>query len=317
MVTDRNPGGLFMVLALMLALAAIAPARAADGPPPVSVSASYFVRFDTQPWLLACEWTDAAGKSRRSWTEGLARPDDRTVPADALCTKVKRYSFPGDHNFLYAGFQKARPTPVQTGHLTNLMYVLSGRGHNMVDGQTIDSGPGDLLAQMGDKPHQSVALTDDYAQFDVIGLPTLAEGQGFKMNDADIARGNLIRHEDAAKAKEEICLGDLTDGHYRRVTGTPPAGTPCYMAFPVVTRPAARIVEVSTTKGTVTQPHKEGVDRVYYILKGSIKDQVGDEKATVKAGDAIFHVAGTLHAEAYLSDCTFLEISFPNLQKAP
>ena len=59
------------------------------------------------------------------------------------------------------------------------------------------------------------------------------------------------------------------------------------------------------------------MDRVYYILKGSIKAQVGDEKATVKAGDAIFHVAGTLHAEAYLSDCTFLEISFPNLQKAP
>jgi mannose-6-phosphate isomerase-like protein (cupin superfamily) len=278
------------------------------------VSPSHFIKFSALPWLTVCEWTNAAGESHNSWTDGLTRPDKKTVPADALCTKVKRYNFAGGHNFLYAGFQKNRPTPVQTGKLTNFMFVLSGRGHSMVDGQTIDTGPGDVLAQMADKPHQTVALTADYAQFDVVGIPTLAEGQGFKMTDADTARGNLIRHADAAKAKEEVCLGNLTDGCYKRIEGTPPPGTPCYIAFPLVTRPAARIVEVFAKKGTKSQPHKEGVDRVYYIVKGSIKAVSGDDKATVGKGDTILHSAETLHEEEYLQDTTFLEISYPKLE---
>jgi quercetin dioxygenase-like cupin family protein len=317
MAAHRIMGGFSMMFAVGLALAPLAPARA-EGPPPIVVSSSHFIKFDALPWLTVCEWTNAAGESHNSWTEGLARPDTKTVPADALCTKVKRYNFAGGHNFLYAGFQKNRQTPVQTGRLTNFMYVLSGHGHNRVGDETIESGPGDLLAQMGDKPHQSVALTDDYAQFDVVGIPTtLPDGQGFKVTDAELARGNLIRHAEAEKAKQEVCLGDMTDGHYKRVMGKPPAGTPCYMAFPLVTRPAAEIVEVSTKKGTKTQPHKEGIDRVYYILKGKIKAVSGDDTATVGKGDVILHSADMLHSEEYLTDCTFLEISYPKLDKAP
>jgi quercetin dioxygenase-like cupin family protein len=301
-----------LIISLLAALTrpAQAPARA-DGPPPVVASTSHFIKFADQPWLTVCEWKNAAGESHNSWTDGQTRPDTKTVPADALCTRVKRFNFAGGHNFLYAAFQKNRPTPVQIGKTTNLMVVLSGHGHNMVDGQTIESCPGDVLAQMADTPHQSVALTGDYAQFDVVGLPTLPEGQGFKLTDADVAHGNLIRHAEAAEAKAEVCLGNLTDGHYRRIEGTPPAGTPCYMAFPLVTRPAARIVEVSAKKGTRSQPHKEGVDRVYYILKGTIKAASGDDMATVGPGDTILHSADVLHSEDYLTDCTFLEISFP------
>ena len=88
------------------------------------------------------------------------------------------------------------------------------------------------------------------------------------------------------------------------------------MAFPLVTRPAAKIVEISAKKGTKSQPHKEGVDRVYYILKGTIKAVSGDDSATVGRGDAILHSAEVLHSEEYLTDCTFLEISFPKLDTA-
>jgi quercetin dioxygenase-like cupin family protein len=310
-----------MMLAALAAAAGLlpmaAPACAADAPPPIVASTSHFIKFADQPWLTACEWTAVDGTPQVSWTEGLAKPDAKTVPANALCTKVKRYNFAGGHNFLYAGFQKGRPTPVQTGKTTNFMFVLSGRGHSMVDGQASDTGPGDVLAQMADKPHQTVALTADYAQFDVVGIPTLAEGQGFKMSDADTAHGNLIRHAEAAKAVDEVCLGDLTEGRYKRVQRPIPPGTPCYMAFPLVTRPGAKIVEVSTKKGTKSVPHKGGVDQVYYILKGTIKAVSGDDKATVGKGDAILHSADTLHSEEYLSDCTFLEISYPKLDKAP
>jgi quercetin dioxygenase-like cupin family protein len=320
MTAKRIPGGLSQLLAagftLASALSLAVPAHA-DGAPPIVVSPSHFIKFSALPWLTVCEWTNAAGESHNSWTEGLKRPDAKTVPADALCTRVKRYNFAGGHNFLYAGFQKGRPTPAQTGKTTNFMYVLIGRGHSMVDGQASDTGPGDVLAQMADKPHQTVALTADYAQFDVVGIPTLADGQGFKMSESDTAHGNLIRHADAAKAADEVCLGNLTDGRYKRVERPIPAGTPCYMAFPLVTRPAARIVEVSTKKGAKSEPHKEGVDRVYYILKGKIKAVSGDDKATVGKGDTILHSTDTLHSEEYLEDTTFLEISYPKLDKAP
>ena len=83
-----------LLASLLAALTCTAPARA-DGAPPIVVSPSHFITFAAQPWLTVCEWKDAAGASRNSWTEGLTKPDDTVVPTDALCTKVKRYNFAG------------------------------------------------------------------------------------------------------------------------------------------------------------------------------------------------------------------------------
>jgi quercetin dioxygenase-like cupin family protein len=314
----------FAAFALLGSALVGSPAQGAEpashsGPPPAIVATGNFVKADSLPWLLACEWADADGKFQNSWTEGLARPKPPAVPADALCTKVKRFSFPGDHTLLFTIFQKNRPTPVQNGRLTNFMYVLKGHGRSTVDGQTFETGPRDGFAQPAGKPHQTVALSDDYEQFDVVGIAAPPEGEGFKVKEADLARGDVLLHKDAPRS--EVCMYGLTAGVYKSAAHGRDASMPddaaCFVVYSLLSRPGAGVIEVEAKKGTKTLPHAEKLGSIIYYVKGKVRATVGDETQVMTAGDATVHPGGGLHADEFLEDTIQLEIRYPQPGKGP
>jgi quercetin dioxygenase-like cupin family protein len=316
------------VCAALTALACagvFATAHAADSEPVRSgplqqISTSNFIKADSIPWQMVCEWTDGDGKAHAVWTVGLERPGADVVPTTVLCVTVKRFIFSNGRGFSESHFQKDRSTASQQGYTTNLMYIVAGHGRNMVDGQTMETEPGDAFAQIAEKPHQNAAIGAGYVQI-ATSLPTVGPDEAIKVSDADLKRGPLIHHKDAPKI--EICLFNGADGGLKALPRNAenkaaiPAGAACFTVYSLLALPNGTMAEVNAKKGDRLPPITEKLDMLIYIVKGKVKATIGGETEVLKAGDALFNPGGVPHSAEFLKATTQVEIQLPNTGKAP
>ena len=308
------------LLATVAALAADPATVTMPLPLPKQISTSNFIHATSLPWQTVCEWSDVDGKYRNSRTDGLDRPSEATVPKGAMCAAFRRFAFPNGRSFSEAHVQKAHPTPVQVDRSTNFVYIASGHGYHMVDGKTMDSEPGDAFVQAVGKSHQTTALSDDYIQIG-IPLPKVDDGDGLKTSEADLARGNLIHHKDAPKS--DVCFIGYKDGAVKVVVRTPanaasiPADVSCFTVYSLLARPGGAMVEVFARKGSKSLPHHEELDTIIYYVKGRVQADIDGEVQEMKAGDAVLHPGGVLHADEFLADTIQLEIKYPKTTKSP
>jgi mannose-6-phosphate isomerase-like protein (cupin superfamily) len=212
-------------------------------------------------------------------------------------------------------------TPVEFHAVDTLLYVEQGHAHNMVEGTTMDSGPGDVVFHDAGAWHQNEATSDDYTQIE-FKLPHAASDSNQPAADQkalDIDKfprrvGALIHNADVpALAVCEVKTGK----EKKMVPRTPqtassiPKDALCLTVKMVMARPSGRLIELTLPKGMKTEAHQNTPeDTLFRVVTGRVHFDGAGQSADLKPGDMAYVPTGALHTFIAQDDAKLLETHY-------
>lgn len=85
----------------------------------------------------------------------------------------------------------------------------------------------------------------------------------------------------------------------------------------VISGEGAMIVQILLRKGAVVPAHSHEVEQLSYLLEGTLKLWIGEEREEVvlRGGDVLVIPPGVLHAAEAMEDCVDLDVFSPPRQE--